>query len=729
MTFGTVHKATTYAMVATAMLAMVGGGGVSPIFTLIGVIGLAASWFWEAPRVNLDRWAPWWTAASVLVMAYALLMGIATGDYLGTGAEFLLWLTLAKAFTRRSMRDWQQLHLLALLMLIAGSVLNVDLLYGVAFLLFVVTATWARIVFQLRREAEENVLLRHRPGTTDASDPAPLARMLASRRVVTGRLLAGTALASLGIFVASAAFFLAMPRVGAGFFLKGRTGLSMAGFSDGVQLGGHGVIKDDKTIVMRVRMPSGYDRKTAPPIHWRGVAFDHYNAGSWSRTAASPVSTYTVDEPARGRERRLIAQPGRRDWGDDVETVIAGATRQDVWLEPMETDVLFGASMPRVYDLPVPARRGATRLERNDEVRQEHGSTIHYTVWSDLTPPDAAELRAAAGPIPLGYQAFLEIPDDITARTIALARKITADAQTPYDRAMALLTWLRGELRYTLEQADPGDLDPIDFFLFERRAGHCEYFASAFVVMARAVGLPTREVAGFLGGEWNEYDNYVAVRAGDAHAWAEVYFPGSGWVTFDATPGADADAARVDTGIRAKLRRFLDTLRFQWTRWVIDYDLRKQLSMFKGLGSSLKDAAKAVRGAFIDAKNAARDNLALSLGVGLAIAALVAWRVRRRWQRGPRGPGALPPRARGPIARAYALTRRDLAAAGIGRDAALTPRELVRQRTVQLGAEAEPLRELTELFYAVEYGGRPGDGSRADALRQQIRAALKKPAR
>ena len=71
-----------------------------------------------------------------------------------------------------------------------------------------------------------------------------------------------------------------------------------------------------------------------------------------------------------------------------------------------------------------------------------------------------------------------------------------------------------------------------DFFLFDRKKGHCEYFASAFAVLARAANIPTRTVNGFLGGEWNEYRGYVAVRAGDAHSWDEVYFPGSGWVTF-----------------------------------------------------------------------------------------------------------------------------------------------------------------------------------------------------
>jgi transglutaminase-like putative cysteine protease len=588
----------------------------------------------------------------------------------------------------------------------------------------VVTATWARIVFHLRRETEENLLVRHRGASTEAT---PIARVLASRRVVSGRLLLGTGAASLLIFVSSAIFFLAMPRVGAGFFMKGRTGLSMAGFSDGVQLGGHGVIKNDATIVMRVRMPAGYDGATAPPIHWRGVAFDAYQDGIWSRTQRSPMSTYTIDRASAGRERRRVARPGDLDWDLPTEELMARSVRQDIWLEPMETPVLFAADAPRVYDIPVGLRRTSSPIERNDEMRLEHAGTIHYTVWSELAPPAPEVLRAATGPLPVGYEAFLALPDDITARTRALAQQITAGASTDFDRATMIQDWLRANLSYTLDQGDgPQGQEPIDYFLFDRRRGHCEYFASAFVIMARALGVPSRQVAGFLGGEWNEYDSYLAVRAGDAHAWPEVFFPGRGWVAFEPTPGAQTAAAKVDTGLRAKLRRFLDTLRFQWTRWVIDYDLGKQLSMFKGIGSSVKGAARSVRAALVRAKDAARDHWPITLAIGVALAGLIGWRVARGRRRRVGHPaGDRRARSRSAVAAVYVAARRDLAARGIGRDPALTARELAAEREAAGAAEAGPLRALTELYYAAEYGQRAADAAEAAALRTAIRQALR----
>src|SRR5690606_36353179 len=102
--------------------------------------------------------------------------------------------------------------------------------------------------------------------------------------------------------------------------------------------------------------------------------------------------------PRPRRERRLVEPAGRGDWRDDVETVQARTVRQEIWLEPMDTDVLFGASIPRVYEFEAPPARRRHAVQRNDEIRLHHGSTLHYEVWSELVPPSPEVLRAAQGP-------------------------------------------------------------------------------------------------------------------------------------------------------------------------------------------------------------------------------------------------------------------------------------------------------------------------------------------
>ena len=99
-------------------------------------------------------------------------------------------------------------------------------------------------------------------------------------------------------------------------------------------------------------------------------------------------------------------------------------------------------------------------------------------------------------------------------------------------------SYLRRNFRYTLKLTGTPGRDPLAHFLFETRAGHCEYFASAMAVMLRAIGIPSREVNGFLPGEYNDLGGDYIVRASDAHSWVEAYFPGSGWITFDPTPPA-----------------------------------------------------------------------------------------------------------------------------------------------------------------------------------------------
>ena len=320
MRFAVAHKAATYLMVGCAYLAMVGSGGVAGPIALAGFLALIASWFWEPPLIKYERWSWIWTTMSVFALAYSILTAVVTGDFLGVGAQFLVWLTIAKAYNRRAARDWQQMYLLAFLMLVAGSVLNADLTYGVCFLGFVIAATWALTLFHLRREMEDNLLVKH--AADRASERVEVRRILDSKRIVGGRFFVGTGILSLGVFLASAAAFLTLPRVGFGFFLKNRGGLTLTGFSESVKLGGHGVLKSDDTVVMRVELDSSRGNRDAQPLHWRGIAFDRYSHGGWSVTAEAPFTNDTVDYPRAGTERHTLAWMNARPTLPDRKSVV-----------------------------------------------------------------------------------------------------------------------------------------------------------------------------------------------------------------------------------------------------------------------------------------------------------------------------------------------------------------------------------------------------------------------
>ncbi len=727
MRFAVAHKTASYLMVVCGLFGLLMGGGVAPPVALLAILGLVVSWWWEPPRVRLDRWALLWTIASVLALVWSGSVAVLTGDYFGAGSSFLVFLVIVKAFNRRSSRDWQQLYLLAFLMLVAGSVLNEDLTYAVAFLGFVISSTWALILSHLRREMEDNFLLKH--ADDRASERVEVRRILESRRIVGGRFFVGTGFVSLGVFALASLLFLLIPRVGAGFFMKGRKGVSFAGFKDGVKLGGHGTIKNDDTVVMRVQLSTGNYQY----LHWRGASFDEYRDGEWHRSADDPRTS--VDEgaprteqidtlPAGKLRRRHVVAPGA---GDVTDARLAHALKQTIWVEPMDTEVLFGASMPVAMEHAARAWRDELRRqyrERNDELRLDRTASIKYTVWSDVATPDENRLRAAPTQLPPRYELYLQRPASITARTQQLAEQITAGLTNNYDKARAIETWLSTQLAYTLELDEPDDgTDPVEFFLFDRKKGHCEYFASAFVMLVRTLGIPAREVNGFLGGEWNEYQDYIAVRAGDAHAWAEVYFPDVGWVTFDATPSSQDQLGTGGDGLRARFRRLLDMLKFQWTKWVIDYDLSRQLGLFKDIGGAFDDAGKWVKARWREAVAWAKRHWLLAILAGAAVLALLVWRALRRRRAAPSEPRSRP-KARGPVAAIYTRVLHRLERKGFARAPAVTPRELARTAEERSLPYARQLTELTEIYYAAQWGGEDGLVDRARTLAGEIEASL-----
>ncbi len=152
-----------------------------------------------------------------------------------------------------------------------------------------------------------------------------------------------------------------------------------------------------------------------------------------------------------------------------------------------------------------------------------------------------AQLRSVEGGYPQWViDRYLLLPGDVPARVVALARDLTATEPTPYDRAVALESYLR-TFPYNLDlPAPPADRDVVDYFLFDLQQGYCDYYATAMVVLARAAGLPSRLAMGFHTGSYDQEEDRYVVTEADAHSWAEVYFPGYGWVGFEPTAGRPA---------------------------------------------------------------------------------------------------------------------------------------------------------------------------------------------
>jgi transglutaminase-like putative cysteine protease len=187
-----------------------------------------------------------------------------------------------------------------------------------------------------------------------------------------------------------------------------------------------------------------------------------------------------------------------------------------------------------------------------------------YTVISRRPNVTADRLRfAQASRTPNGITPrYVDIPPGTPERVKALARDVTASAPTTYDKVRALEAWMAANTRYTLDVPPlPDGADAVDQFLFEDKVGFCEQIGTSLVVMLRSLGIPARLAVGFVPGERNPFTGLWEVRAKDAHAWAEVWFPGVGWQAFDPTAKVpltgDASVRAAGSGLLPYLLRHL----------------------------------------------------------------------------------------------------------------------------------------------------------------------------
>jgi transglutaminase-like putative cysteine protease len=261
---------------------------------------------------------------------------------------------------------------------------------------------------------------------------------------------------------------------------------------------------------------------------WRGETFDLWDGRAWRR--ADPRSQTLVGDGA------AVSVPVDRF---DDGALTGEAMRQTFHIRTEFSDVVFAAPSPVLVET---ANRLGGRPDGTVVAFGGFGKGAVYTVTSRSALPTADELRAAdSKPVPAEVLDRFAQGSGVTTRTTnrvrALALRITAPAATTYDKIMAFQGWLADNVEYSLDAplAPAGADDIVDDFLFRSRLGWCEQVASSMVVMARSVGIPARLSTGFVPGTKDSLSGEFVVRERDAHAWAEIYFPGIGWQPFDPT--------------------------------------------------------------------------------------------------------------------------------------------------------------------------------------------------
>jgi len=343
---------------------------------------------------------------------------------------------------------------------------------------------------------------------------------------------------------------------------------------------------------------------------------------------------------------------------------------------------------------PLAIQRGA-----EDELRYVGSDArgLRYDVY--LAGDDEVLVEALA---PADRQRYLATPASLPPRIAELAHRWTDDLQSPEAKARRLEEHLRHEFIYDLRSPSQGKPQPVDHFLFESKRGHCEFFSTAMALMLREIGIPSRNVTGFVGGTWNRFGRYYAVREGDAHSWVEAYIESPlhpGWRTFDPTPPGGAQPLEPPTGAYYYLRDFVEALSQRWNTYVVGYDLRKQVRIFDEVSQRYERLryAGSARAPFA----------AVGLVAGAGVAYALYRRYRRRGRKAPEGQGGTKARhARTEVAAAlYRTLETALQAHGLRRAPSVTPlrhAEELRARRHPLGEEVVA---LTQVYLGARFGG------------------------
>lgn len=690
MRFGLAHRILVDLLASLGLLSLIAGGQFSTVTSIVLTVSLAVA-LAAGPTLMLRVRVKHLDTALVLLLFIAQTIRVALGaSLLDTLIEFAAGLQIVRLATREGAAHDQQILVLSLLHLVAGTVLGGGIVYGLCFFALVAVVPGALILSHLRREVEGN----YRQGARDRTGlPVDVPRILRSKRVVSGKLVLGTTLLAFPILLFTLVLFLAFPRVGLSMFLLNRyTPGKMVGFSPRVDLGQVGVLRSDPTLAARVEIPSLASPPDRISLHLRGTALDRYDGRTWSQSTEQRRPLNSGGLIAVTRMPLPEADPLIR-----------------IDLEPIDPPVIFlpsltaGMRIRTAAGSPVPLMISGPEGEIRYRPTETRG--VQYDVFlsapGDTQAPQLPDAERAR---------YLQLPANLPERIRDLARSWAADSTTALEAAQRIQTRLQEQYTYDLGSPSGRATDPLDDFLFESRRGHCEYFSTAHAVMLRALGIPTRNVTGFLGGRYNRYGGFYAVRQGDAHSWVEIYLEGAGWTTFDPTPSSGS-VPQAHTGMWAALREMYEAANREWGDHVVAFDLDQQLALFE----RARNAANRWQSRIPDGWR----SWAIGAGaLGLLCGAVVA---ARRWRSTNRK--GLPAQSPSPQTRAghlYAELDAIMREAGIPRHEAVAPSRHAQGLQRAHHPWASEVQALTELYLQVRFGDSPLSPEETQLVQQRL---------
>jgi Mlc titration factor MtfA (ptsG expression regulator)/transglutaminase-like putative cysteine protease len=504
------------------------------------------------------------------------------------------------------------------------------------------------------------------------------------RATLSARAAAGlTARSLLYAMPLAVLLFVFFPRLPGSFWALPRTSAAVTGLGEEMSPGSITELSESDEVAFRV----WFQGRPPPPQqrYWRGPVLHDFDGYTWRRAPGRSYRQNRIEYLGPAYRYRIVLEPNPSQVWFALDTVTASPHRQ-VYLT---YDYLLTSAQPV---------QQATTYQ-----------AVSHTQTRSLDPLS-----------PLARRYDTRLPSGRNQRSAELAQRLRAGAGSDLAFTRAVLDhFARGGFEYTLTPPRL-DFDSVDDFVFNTRRGFCGHFASAFVSMMRAGGVPARVVTGYLGGEWNPIGGYFIVRQSDAHAWAEVWIDGSGWMRFDPT-GVVAperlqrgildllpDAANAPTRLMhrtawiAGVMHAWDAAQAWWSDRVVKFNLGTQLELLSRIG--------------VD------DPGWRQLGWAL-VAGLIAWLAWMAVQF-----GRLPRARLEPLSRAYRQLCDKLARAGVTRQPHVGPLDFARSVQSQRPDLAARIHPLLRRYAQLRYGPGPVTGQDVEAFARDVRR-VRLPAR
>lgn len=508
---------------------------------------------------------PRWTAAlTVLYIGfYPLDVMYVSQEFIPATVHLICFLAVARVMTATTNRDYFFVKLIAFLELLAATLLSDNLSFFVFLTLFMIFGVATFCCSEIRRSSQlSDVCVIGIPS-------------------FHGKLAGLTAGVTAGIIVLTGGLFFLLPRTArAAFRSLVSERYHLPGFSSEITLGQIGELKQQSTPVLHALIESPNDKLA---LKWRGSGLTQFDGKRWYNPPGQ------LEQIAARNGDMMITPAPQRNSGKVVS--------YKVHVSQIETDTLFLAGIPELIRVS-----GARTIVRGpgETYRTGFGSADGRTYWGvgNLPAPDAPP---QIGIQPLPEQSFHEhllLPGSTDSRILELARQ-AGTGSSALEQARSIERFLRTKYSYTTELLSEPVADPLAHFLFTRKEGHCEYFASAMAVMLRVVHIPSRVATGFQSGQYNPMTGLHVIRASDAHSWVEAWIPGKGWTTFDPTP-PDSRQNQGFAAVWSQLLLYMDAADTFWRQWVVDYDIQRQISLVASVehrtrrlnGNALLDSLK-----------------------------------------------------------------------------------------------------------------------------------------